>query len=123
MTASGSVRLGALFAGLGVALGAFGAHAMKTRFPADALQTFETGVRWQMYHALALLACGALEVQGFRTRTAAALFVAGIVLFSGSLYAFVFTGLHPLVFVTPVGGGAFLLGWIALVVRGTTRSR
>jgi uncharacterized membrane protein YgdD (TMEM256/DUF423 family) len=111
------LRAGALLAGLAVALGAFAAHAMKDRFEPDALQTFETGVRYQMYHALALLACGVLAVHGRRTGAAALAFVSGIALFSGSLYALVFLDQKWFGAVTPFGGVAFLLGWL-LLARG-----
>jgi uncharacterized membrane protein YgdD (TMEM256/DUF423 family) len=112
---------GALLAGFAVALGAFAAHAMKGRFEPDALQTFETGVRYQMYHALALLVCGVLAVHGRRTGGAAIAFVLGIALFSGSLYALVFLDAKWLGAVTPLGGIAFLLGWL-LLARGAVLS-
>lgn len=108
---------GALLAGLAVALGAFAAHAMKSRFEPELMQTFETGVRYQMYHALALLACGALAAQGRRTSTAAIAFALGIALFSGSLYALVLFDAKWLGLVTPFGGVAFLVGWL-LLARG-----
>lgn len=114
------IRLGALLAGLAVALGAFGAHAMKDRFDAPALQTFETAVRYQMYHALALLLCGVLAALGWRTRLAALAFAAGTLLFSGSLYAFVFSGARWVLPITPVGGTAFVVGWIALLAGRRT---
>lgn len=114
------VRLGALFAGLAVALGAFGAHAMKDRYDAAALQTFETAVRYQMYHALALLLCGVLARLGWRTQPAALGFLTGTLLFSGSLYAFVFTNARWVLPITPVGGIAFLVGWIALLAGRRT---
>ena len=108
--------LGALFAGLAVAFGAFGAHALRASLTADDLATFEVGVRYQMYHALALLAVawattrwesGAVPAAGW-------LFVAGIVVFSGSLYVLVLTGQRWLGAVTPLGGVAFLVGWALL---------
>jgi uncharacterized membrane protein YgdD (TMEM256/DUF423 family) len=111
-------RLAALFGGLAVALGAFGAHAMKAHYDAAALQTFETGVRYQMYHALALGLCGALGATGLRTGLAALLFAAGIVLFSGSLYGLVFLQARWLGPVTPIGGVVLLAGWLLLLLRG-----
>lgn len=110
---------GALLAGLAVALGAFAAHALKDRLDPALLANFETGARYQMYHALALLA-----VAGAVTRWPASplpvwagwLFVAGVVLFSGSLYVMAFTGLRWLGAVTPLGGAAFLAGWLCLIV-------
>jgi uncharacterized membrane protein YgdD (TMEM256/DUF423 family) len=108
--------LGAGSAFLAVAAGAFGAHALRVRVGADLLATFETAARYQMYHALALLA-----VAWLTTRTAVPqavwagwLFVAGTVVFSGSLYALVLSGQRWLGAVTPIGGVAFLCGWLCL---------
>jgi uncharacterized membrane protein YgdD (TMEM256/DUF423 family) len=99
---------------LAVAAGAFGAHALARVLAAPALATFETAARYHMYHALAL-ALAALALPHYpAARIAAALFLAGIVLFSGSLYALALTGLRALAIVTPVGGLAFLAGWAAL---------
>lgn len=108
--------LGALFAFLGVALGAFGAHGLRERLSPGDLEIFETGVRYQMYHALGLLAVAwvAGRWPGGAATAAGWLFVAGIVVFSGSLYALVLSGLRWLGAVTPLGGLAFLAGWGAL---------
>ena len=110
--------VGATAGALGVILGAFGAHALKSRVGVDMLAVFETGVRYQMYHALALLAVGVVAQRGPGTWTQAAgwLFVAGIVIFSGSLYVMTFTGARWLGAITPFGGVAFILGWIALAL-------
>jgi len=107
------VAAGAVSAAIAVAAGAFGAHALRQRLGADALAVWETAARYQMYHALALLAvAGAAHAWGGRApRAAGALFVAGTVLFSGSLYALALTGVRGLGAVTPFGGGAFLAGW------------
>ncbi len=113
----GWVAAGAVSAGLAVAAGAFGAHALKARLGADALAVWETGARYQMYHALALLAVAAAAHAwpGARAVGAAgALFVAGTVLFSGSLYALTLTGVRSLGAVTPLGGVAFIAGWACL---------
>ncbi|HEX6630111.1 MAG TPA: DUF423 domain-containing protein [Gemmatimonadaceae bacterium] len=111
------LALGAISAFLAVAAGAFGAHALRARLsPAD-LATFETAARYQMYHALALLAVAwAVQQQwaGTLPRTAGWLFVVGTVLFSGSLYTLVLTGQRWLGAVTPLGGVAFLAGWACL---------
>lgn len=115
-----SLRLGAVLGGLAVALGAFAAHGMKAHFPPDQLTTFETGVRYQMYHALALLGCGVLGLTGRRTGAAAVCFLLGVLLFSGSLYALVWTDTRWLGAITPFGGVAFLLGWLLLALRGAT---
>jgi uncharacterized membrane protein YgdD (TMEM256/DUF423 family) len=108
--------LGSALAGLAVALGAFAAHGLRARLtPAD-LATFETAVRYQMYHALALLAvAGAIARWSSVTAAAAGwLFTAGIVIFSGSLYVLVLTGPRWLGAITPIGGVAFLVGWALL---------
>jgi uncharacterized membrane protein YgdD (TMEM256/DUF423 family) len=111
--------LGSLLAGLSVALGAFGAHALRARLTADLLANFETGARYQMYHGLALLAAAWAITRwpGSSLPIAAGwLFVAGVVLFSGSLYLLSLTGQRWLGAVTPFGGLAFLAGWVCLVV-------
>ena len=117
-----SLTTGALLGGLAVGLGAFGAHAMKASYDEVALRTFETGVRYQMYHALALLGCGALQAAGYPTRTAALLFVVGTALFSGSLYGLALFELRWLGPVTPIGGVAFLAGWVALLFAARKRT-
>lgn len=108
--------LGALSAFIAVALGAFGAHALKARLDAPLLAVFETAVRYQMTHALALLAVGwACTRWPGRVLTASGwLFVAGTLLFSGSLYALSLTGLRGLGAITPLGGVAWLAGWACL---------
>ena len=107
---------GAISAFFGVALGAFAAHALKKEIDAAMLAVFETGVRYQMYHALALFAvawaCGKWPGQ-FATASGL-LFIAGTVLFSGSLYLLAVTGVRWLGMVTPLGGLAFLAGWLCL---------
>ncbi len=112
------LALGALSAAISVAAGAFGAHALKARLPADLLAIFETGARYEMYHALGLLAAGwaVSRTSGIAAASAGWLFVAGTVLFSGSLYALALTGVRALGAVTPLGGVAFIAGWIALAV-------
>ena len=111
--------LGSSLAGLAVALGAFGAHALKARLDAAMLANFETGARYQMYHALALLvvawAVGRWPASNLPV-VAGWLFVAGIALFSGSLYGMALTGQRWLGAVTPLGGVAFLAGWVCLIV-------
>jgi uncharacterized membrane protein YgdD (TMEM256/DUF423 family) len=115
------ITLAALSGCLAVGLGAFGAHALRDRLSPDALQVFQTGVTYQMYHALALLAVGILlarfSTDGSSWLSAAGwLFVAGSVLFSGSLYLLAFTGTTWLGAITPLGGLAFVVGWLALAV-------
>ncbi|RIL09859.1 DUF423 domain-containing protein [bacterium] len=111
--------LGSLLGALGVMLGAFGAHALRDRLPADLLATFEIGVRYHMYHALALVAA-AYAVARWPGSSAAAwsgwLFAAGIAVFSGSLYVLVLTGARWLGAVTPIGGVMLVAGWICLAL-------
>ena len=108
--------LGSLSGFLAVALGAFASHALKSRLDADLLAVFETGVRYQMYHALALLAAGwaCTRWPGTAVTASGWLFVAGTLLFSASLYALALTGARWLGMITPFGGLAFLAGWLCL---------
>lgn len=108
------VALGAINAAIAIALGAFAAHGLRERLDARALEVFETGARYHMYHALALVLCGVLATRG--ATTAGWLFQAGIVLFSGSLYLLAATGVGKLGMITPLGGLAFLAGWVVLAV-------
>lgn len=112
------VRLGAASGFLAVAAGAFGAHALRTRLAPDLLPVFETAARYQMYHALALLAVAwvAERWPGPLPQWAGWLFVVGTVLFSGSLYALALSGVRWLGAITPLGGAAFLAGWICLAL-------
>jgi len=112
------VTLGAASGFVAVAAGAFGAHALRARLAPDLLAVFETGARYQMYHALALLAVAWLAARwpGPLPQWAGWLFVAGTVLFSGSLYALALSGVRWLGAVTPLGGAAFLAGWICLAM-------
>ena len=110
--------LAALAGFLGVALGAFGAHGLRGRLSPDMLAVFETGVRYHMYHALALILVGLImgRWSGWLMHTAGWCFVAGILLFSGSLYALALTGVTVLGAITPLGGVAFLAGWACLTL-------
>ena len=110
--------LGAMSALVAVAAGAFGAHALRARLTPDQLVTFETGARYQMYHALALLfvAWAVTRWPLPPVRAAGWLFVAGTVVFSGSLYLLALTGARAFGAVTPLGGLALLGGWLALAV-------
>lgn len=108
--------LAALFGFTGVGLGAFAAHGLKGQLSPEYLAVFQTGVHYQMLHALALLALAALwQRLGGRLLAAAGLcFCGGILLFSGSLYALTLTGISALGMITPVGGLMFLVGWFCL---------
>jgi uncharacterized membrane protein YgdD (TMEM256/DUF423 family) len=114
---------GGFAAFLAVALGAFGAHALKGRLSAEMLAVWHTGVEYHVYHALGLLAVGLVATQvpeSALLKWSGGLMLAGIVLFSGSLYALAFSGLSWLGAITPVGGVAFLLAWalfVAAVVK------
>jgi uncharacterized membrane protein YgdD (TMEM256/DUF423 family) len=113
------IVLGAASAFLAVAAGAFGAHAVRDRVPADLLAVFQTGATYQMYHALALLAVGILlpRLSGGESGWLVAsgwLFLAGSLVFSGSLYALALSGVRIVGAITPLGGVAFLAGWAAL---------
>jgi uncharacterized membrane protein YgdD (TMEM256/DUF423 family) len=108
--------LGALSALLAVAAGAFGAHALRSRMVPDMLSVFEVGARYHMYHALALLAVGWAVGRwpGGAAVTAGWAFVAGTIVFSGSLYVLSLSGQRWLGAITPLGGLAFIVGWGAL---------
>ncbi len=110
------LALGALSAAVGVALGAFGAHSLRNLVPEASVSVFETGVRYHVYHALGLLAVAwaATRFGGSLVYLSGWLFVTGILLFSGSLYLLVITGQRWLALVTPLGGVAFILGWLML---------
>jgi uncharacterized membrane protein YgdD (TMEM256/DUF423 family) len=116
--------IAAINGALAVASGAFAAHCLQGRLDAHAMQVFETGARYHMYHALAM-GLAALAMRGAAAQYAnyaAVFFLAGIVLFSGSLYALALTGVRGVAFVTPFGGVAFLIGWILLACAGTRLS-
>lgn len=110
------IAAGALSAFIGVGLGAFGAHGLRTRLSADMLAVFEIGVRYQLYHALALLGAGAAGARLAPGALAAAgvLFVIGTLVFSGSLYLLALSGRKWLGAITPLGGLALLAGWACL---------
>ena len=117
--ARASLLAGAISAGVAVAAGAFGAHALRDALPPDRLAVFETGARYQMFHALALVAVAALPERvaaGRTVRTAAFLLLAGTFLFSGSLYVLALSGVRAWGAVTPLGGVCWLAAWGLLAV-------
>ena len=116
---------GAFSAGLAVAAGAFGAHALADKIPADRLQVFETAARYQMYHALALLAISSrpASVQSRHLRVAGTLFVAGTVLFCGSLYGLALLDMRGLGVITPFGGLAWIVAWGLLAAAAVRKER
>lgn len=114
------VSLAALLGGLSVAAGAFGSHALREKVSERSLEIFETGARYQMYHALALLLVALLLSRAESPQpiliASGWLFIIGIAIFSGSLYALSLTGIKGLGAITPIGGVAFLAGWVALAI-------
>jgi uncharacterized membrane protein YgdD (TMEM256/DUF423 family) len=111
---------GAILAALAVILGAFAAHSLKSQISADYLTIFETGVRYQMYHALGLLMLALfmnqLSIINFTMLISGIGFISGIIIFSGSLYALSLTGIKWLGAITPMGGVAFIIGWICFAI-------
>ncbi len=118
------IMAGGILGLLGVVAGAMGVHALRDTLDARALSTFETGVRFQMYHALALLAVGLLAGQ-WKTglvKLSGVLFTAGVVLFSGSLYILAITGIGVFGAIAPLGGLSLMAAWTSLIV-GAIRQR
>jgi uncharacterized membrane protein YgdD (TMEM256/DUF423 family) len=116
------IRLGSIIGGLAVIAGAFGAHGLKGVLDSHSLDVFETAAKYQMYHAPALLAVGLLALSGQRGRAlnlAGWLFLVGVLIFSGTLYALAFTGIPWLGAITPIGGLALIAGWVALAFAGS----
>jgi len=108
-----------------VAMGAFAAHSLKDRLPAEALDWVRTGSSYGMWHSLALIGVAILAVaqSGRALCLAGGAFLLGCILFSGSLYLLALTGIRGFAFITPIGGGAFLVGWAALAWHAIARSR
>jgi uncharacterized membrane protein YgdD (TMEM256/DUF423 family) len=118
------LTVGAIFGGLSVAAGAFGAHALREKVSERMLEIFDTGARYQMYHALALLLVALLmsrlETPPISLLVSGWLFIIGVVIFSGSLYAITFSGIKSLGAVAPLGGVALMAGWAALAITAAT---
>ncbi|MBD2214996.1 DUF423 domain-containing protein [Nostoc linckia FACHB-104] len=114
------LSIAAILGGLSVAGGAFGAHALREKISERSLEIFDTGTRYQMYHALALLVVALLlsrtESPPSTLVASGWLFIIGIVIFSGSLYALSLTGVKSLGAIAPIGGAAFIAGWGALAI-------
>jgi hypothetical protein len=117
------IIIGAVSGGIGVAAGAFGAHALRARLEPRLLEVFETGARYQMYHAIAMLAAAWIVTRfpGALANASGWLFLAGTLLFSGSLYAMAFTGIRALGAITPLGGVCFIAGWGCLALAAMRR--
>ena len=114
----GILRIAAVLGFLGVALGAFGAHALRERLSPAALQIWNTAVLYHLLHAVALLALGLYaRTSGTDVKTAAGFFTAGVLIFSGSLYALALSGIKPLGAITPIGGLCLLAGWALLAFK------
>lgn len=109
---------GALLAAFAVAAGAMGAHLLAKRLDEEQLKSFETAVRYQFFHALAVIVIGLLAAQWpeGRWNWPGGFFLAGIVLFSGGIYAWLATGIRPLVHLVPIGGTCWIVGWLVLAV-------
>ncbi len=116
------ISVGAILGLLAVASGAFGAHALKDRLSPAASTTFETAARYQMFHALALLAVGLLASRSRALVIAGYAFIIGVVLFSGSLYALALGGPRFFGAITPFGGVSFMIGWAALALAASRAS-
>ena len=117
------IIIGAVSGAIGVAAGALGAHALRARVEPRLLEVFETGARYQMYHAIALLAAAWVVTRfpGSLANASGWLFLAGTVLFSGSLYAMTLTGIRALGAITPLGGVCFIAGWACLALAAMRR--
>ena len=111
------IRLAGALGFLGVALGAFGAHGLRDRLPAHMLDVYKTGVLYHLLHAVALLAVALGAERLARPRAVAALWVAGILIFSGSLYALAITGATALGAIAPLGGLLLMAGWVTLAIN------
>lgn len=110
------VAAGAVLGLLAVALGAFGAHAIRDHISADRMAIYQTGVQYHLAHALAILLVAQMADR-LNTRAVGWLWVAGVVIFSGSLYTLAITGIRVLGAITPIGGVCFLVGWALLAAR------
>lgn len=114
------LAVGSLYGLLGVALGAFGAHGLRDRLDPSQLSSWQTAVQYQLIHAIALLVVGVwlLQPGPASLRYAGALFVAGVVLFSGSIYVLILTATAWLGPVTPLGGLCLMVGWVTMIYAG-----
>ncbi len=117
------IRVGALLAALGVAMGAFGAHGLKARLTPDLLEIYKTAAFYHLIHALAIVLVGVLALQrpNFPARSISLLFTVGVLLFSGSLYALAITNIRILGAITPIGGVCFIVAWVLLALKAEAR--
>ncbi|ATD05412.1 MULTISPECIES: DUF423 domain-containing protein [Pseudoalteromonas] len=114
--------VGSVFCLLSVALGAFAAHGLKGRLSDYAIGIFNTAAQYQMTHGLAIIATAFLIKWGLKVQVAGGFFIAGVLLFSGSLYLLALTGMKWLGPITPIGGTCFLIAWILLIVQAAKSS-
>ncbi|MCG9771298.1 DUF423 domain-containing protein [Pseudoalteromonas piscicida] len=114
--------IGSVFCLLSVALGAFAAHGLKGRLSDYAIGIFNTAAQYQMTHGLAIIATAFLIKWGLKVQVAGGFFIAGVLLFSGSLYLLAVTGMKWLGLITPIGGTCFLIAWILLIVQAAKSS-
>lgn len=120
------MAVGAIGTALGVALGAFGAHGLEGQITEHYIEVFETGVRYHMYHAIGLMIVALLAERTGASkllRTGANLLIAGVIVFSGSLYALALSGVGVLGAITPIGGAAFIAGWICVAAAALKAGR
>ncbi len=129
MKANKLIAFGGVFAGLGVALGAFASHGLKASLSPYLLEVFNIGVQYQFIHAIAIIVCGGLLLNKVSIKAqkyfflAAICFIIGIFCFSGSLYALALTGIKWFGPITPLGGMIFMLGWVLLVYAALQNNR
>ncbi|MEJ6476576.1 DUF423 domain-containing protein [Pseudoalteromonas piscicida] len=114
--------IGSVFCLLSVALGAFAAHGLKGRLSEYAIGIFNTAAQYQMTHGLAIIATAFLIKWGLKAQLAGGFFIAGVLLFSGSLYLLALTGMKWLGPITPIGGTCFLIAWVLLIVQAAKSS-
>jgi uncharacterized membrane protein YgdD (TMEM256/DUF423 family) len=113
------IRLGSILAALGVMMGAFGAHGLKSKLTPELMEIYKTAAFYHLIHALAIVLVGILAAQrtNFPSKPIALLFAIGILFFSGSLYALTMTNIRALGAITPIGGVCFIAAWILLAVK------
>ena len=114
------ITVGAVFGFLGVAIGAFGAHSLKQYLTPETIETFKTGVQYQLIHAVVILAIGFYN--NTRFNISGWLFTFGIILFSFSLYAYSLTGITSIAIITPFGGMCFLAGWLMIIINSLRKN-
>ncbi len=117
------IRLGSLLAALGVVMGAFGAHGLRSRLTPEYMEIYKTAAFYHLIHALAIVLVGVLASQraNFPAKPISLLFTVGVLLFSGSLYALAITNIRELGAITPIGGVCFIIAWVLLALKAGAR--